>query len=403
MVTEAEIRELSLRSTLLNVAERVDAFIRHLRLNGFAIGRAQTELVLRLLRDDGFVDPAKVGERLKILLCTCAEDWRSFDALFEAYWYGKGIERPRAAPRSTRNPHGPHVQSIWRDHLADEDAPRRGEGLPQLESDAEKNVDGQASGRLIASRAALMRRVDLRHIVDPHQIQEAEVLAYRLAAAMRYRLSRRYRLDRRGARLNMRRTIRANLSRGGEPLKLIRQKTADRPVRLVVLLDVSGSMKHYNRFFLQFVKGLVGEWLDADAYLMHTRLVRVTDALRDRDVIRAMTRLGLLADGFGGGTKLGACLQTFNTVYAKRALNSRSVVMILSDGYDTGDASVMCAELSRLKRHVRRLVWLNPLLGWQSYAPVTRAMREAMPLIDCFAAANTLDALAAIEPQLRKL
>ncbi len=174
-------------------------------------------------------------------------------------------------------------------------------------------------------------------------------------------------------------------------------------MRIVVFLDVSGSMKAYSRFFLQFVKGLVCQWIDTDAYLFHTRLIRVTDALRERDATKAMMRLSLMAEGFGGGTKLGASLRTFNDAYAKRALNSRSVVIMLSDGYDTGPADRLARELARLKRRAPRLVWLNPLLGWRDYEPVTAAMAAALPFVDHFAAANTLESLAAIEPDLARL
>ena len=197
--------------------------------------------------------------------------------------------------------------------------------------------------------------------------------------------------------------MRRNLGRGGELIDLVRRRRRDRPVRIVVLLDVSGSMEQYSRFFLQFVKGLVGSWVESDAYLFHTRLVRVTDALRDRDPIRAMSRLALLAQGFGGGTRIAESLGVFNDRYARMALNSRSVVMILSDGYDTGDASAMSREMQRLRRRARRIVWLNPLLGWRGYEPVARAMAAALPHVDCFAAAHTLQALAAIEGELARL
>jgi uncharacterized protein with von Willebrand factor type A (vWA) domain len=116
-----------------------------------------------------------------------------------------------------------------------------------------------------------------------------------------------------------------------------------------------------------------------------------------------MTRLALRAEGFGGGTRLGPCLRVFNDRYAKAALSSRSVFIVMSDGYDTAPAEELAAELARLKRRVRRLIWLNPLLGWASYAPVNRAMAAAMPFIDHFAAAHSLDALAALEPELQAL
>ena len=162
-------------------------------------------------------------------------------------------------------------------------------------------------------------------------------------------------------------------------------------------------MKLYSRFFLQFVKGLVCEWIHADAYLVHTRLIRVTDALTEKDAVKAMTRLALMADGFGGGTRLGQSLKTFNDLYARQATDSRTVAIVLSDGYDTGAPELLQAELVRLKRRVRRLVWLNPVLGWRDYEPITRAMSLALPLIDHFAAANTLEALATIEDDLARL
>jgi uncharacterized protein with von Willebrand factor type A (vWA) domain len=272
-----------------------------------------------------------------------------------------------------------------------------------MESEGESDVDGDAPGRLIASERTTRMKTDLRHFTDPNEIAEAERLAHDLARAMRYRLSRRYRRDQRGVRLDLRKTIRANLSHGGEPITLIRKSRPNRPVRIVVFLDVSGSMKAYCRFFLQFVKGLVCAWIDTDAYLFHTKLIRITDAVRDTDSLKAMTRLSLMADGFGGGTKLGASLCQFNDNYAKRALNSRSVVIVLSDGYDTGTVNALSRELARLKRRAPRLVWMNPLLGWRHYQPVTAAMDAALPFIDHFAAANTLESLAAIEPELARL
>src|SRR5271166_2768855 len=114
---------------------------------------------------------------------------------------------------------------------------------------------------------------------------------------MRYRLSRRRMPARRGDTIDLRRTIRRNLSRGGEPIELRRKHRPERPVKLVVLLDASGSMEVYSRYFLNFVRGLIGRWLHADAFLFHTRLVHIADALRERDSGVARTRLSLMADG----------------------------------------------------------------------------------------------------------
>jgi uncharacterized protein with von Willebrand factor type A (vWA) domain len=245
--------------------------------------------------------------------------------------------------------------------------------------------------------------VDLRHAADPEQSALAERLAYRLARAMRYRLSRRRRLAHRGDRLDLRRTIRRNLGRGGEPVTLLERVRPERPVRVVMLLDVSGSMQPYSRFLLQFAKGLIRRWDESDVYLFHTRLVRVSEVLREKDALLAMSRLSLMAQGFGGGTRMSECLRDFNERHAKRALNSRTVFMIVSDGYDTGEPAQFVSELRRLKRRVRRVVWLNPLLGWAQYQPVTRTMHSALPYIDRFAPAHSLEALAAVEADLARI
>jgi len=383
-------------------ARRMIGFIDHLRSNDFSLGPGETEAALNLLADDSWLPPDRAKLGLRILLASREEEWQRFDDLFEAYWTrcGRVRERWQSKPKpgtATAKP------AIWQDHLSDgktaDRSKRPGARQEAVEGDEDNTEAGQ--GRLIATPESVLRRTDLRHFVDADEIKAAERLAYRLATAIRYRLSRRYRIGNRRPRPDLRRTIRANLSAGGDPIEIVEKARPDRPVRLVVLLDVSGSMQPYSRFFLQFVKGLVCSWLETEAFLFHTRLVRVTDAIRDKDSIRAMSKLALMAEGFGGGTKLGACLDIFNKSYAKRVLNSRTVTLILSDGYDTGSCDDLVDAL--MKKRGRRVVWLNPLLGWRDYEPVNKAMVAAMPLIDHFAAAHTLDALAAIEADLARL
>lgn len=383
------------------LAGRVAGFVAHLRRNDFALGPGESAAALDLLGDIDGCDPREVRLGLKSLLAGRKEEWERFDDLFEAYWRGRGrIRRRPAAPATdprSRTPPGP-----WRNHLAPPPA-RGAERARPPGAPGPDDGEARGRGRVVASRRSSLARTDLRHLADPVELAEAERLAARLARAMRHRISRRYRNAPRAPRLDLRRTVRRNLGRGGEPVDLVRRRRRDRPVRIVVLLDVSGSMEPYSRFFLQFVKGLAGAWAESDAFLFHTRLVRVTEAMRDHDPVRAMSRLALLAQGFGGGTRIAGSLAAFNDRYARAALNRRSVVMILSDGYDTGDASTMAREMQRLRRRVRRIVWLNPLLGWRGYEPVARAMAAALPFVDCFAPAHTLEALAAIEGELARL
>lgn len=394
----AESGTMARRMTL---TDRIIGFVDHLRANGFTVGTQESARIAAYLADRELPQLSEIRLELKILLVGSKEEWLRFDELFEAYFVSSGRVRTH-----TRRTTSPHVKNplrhapVWRNHLSDGQA---GSEAPKIESDAGGEATGEATGRLIAARQSVDRKTDLKHVVDPDEIRAAENLALRLAQAMRYRLSRRQRAARRGRSIDLRRTIRRALPRGGEPIELFRRRTPDRPVHILVFLDVSGSMKHYSRFFLQFVKGLVCGWMQSDAFVFHTRLIRVTDAVRDRNSARAMTRLALMTEGFGGGTKLGESLAVFNRSYARRLTNSRTVAIILSDGYDTGSAAELASELARLKRHVRRLVWLNPLLGWRNYAPVTAAMQAAQPHIDHFAAANSLDSLAALEPQLARL
>lgn len=380
-------------------AGRIAGFTAHLRLNGFALGPAETADAAALLAAMP-PDPAAARLGLRALLCGDRAQWERFDALFDAWWHGAGVKistpDPQRAPGKAR-------PALWNRVLpAEEGAPQR--GASARASDGTGDGDGAtASGRLVASDQRAIARTDLRHLATPDAIAEAELVAERLARALRHRLSRRRIPSSRGRRLDLRRTIRRNLAHGGEPLELVRRRRPDRPATLVLLLDVSGSMKLYSRFFLLFVRALVGSTLRADAYLFHTRLVRITDALRETDPLTAMTRLALMAEGFGGGTRIAGALKAFNDRHAAAAIDSRSVVIVMSDGYDTDPPERLAVEMARLRKRARRLVWLNPLLGWRDYAPVARGMAAALPFVDRFATAHTLASLAALEPELARL
>ncbi|MGI9520793.1 MAG: vWA domain-containing protein [Hyphomicrobiaceae bacterium] len=384
-----------------HLAKRIVQFIAHLRLNDFSLGASETITALEIANRIDICSPAELRGSLKILLTARRSEWEKFDDLFEAYWYAKGAVKRRPTSKSDHT--SSSVQSrLWQrnqEGLVDTKAQ-----LPQgLSTDESERQAERADGRVAAARQTSIAKSDLRRILNPDELTLAERLAERLARAMRYRLSRRMRLSKQRKRLDLRRSIRRNLSKGGEPFERVWRKRPDRPVRIVVLLDVSGSMQQYSRIFLQFVKGLIGVWSDSDAYLFHTRIVRITDALRDKDPIRAMTKVSLISAGFGGGTKIGECLRTFNDRYARAALNSRSVVVLLSDGYDTGDVSELVSQLRKLRRKARRIVWLNPMLGWQDYQPVARAMSAALPHIDTFAAAHSLEAIAALEAEFARV
>jgi len=248
-----------------------------------------------------------------------------------------------------------------------------------------------------------LAETDFRKIADPAAMDDAHALAERLARRMRTRFSRRERTSLKGRRIDLRRTIRRNISHGGIPIDLLRRKRKRKPLRLVVLLDASGSMSLYTAVFVRFIHGVLDNFREAEAFLFHTRLVHVSAVMRDKDVGRAFERLSLLAQGVGGGTRIGECLATFNRWHARSVIHSRTCVMIISDGYDTGPPEALDGEMRQLSRRCKRIVWLNPMIGWEGYAPEARGMRAALPYVDLFAPAHNIKSLAALEPYLARL
>ncbi len=229
-----------------------------------------------------------------------------------------------------------------------------------------------------------------------------ERLVESLARRMRRRLVRRERIQRIGTRLHLRHTIRTSLPFGGTPLRLAFRQRRRRQPRLILITDVSRSMSMYSFLFLRFARGIVTAFRDADAFACHTRLVHITDALRQPDQTRLAQSLALISQGWSGGTRLGASLATFVHDYG-RYLNSRTIVIIVSDGLDTGEPAELAHQLAALRERCRRLVWLNPLLGRPGYEPKTGAMLAALPHLDLFAPAHNLQSLAALESELATL
>lgn len=369
--------------------ERLSGFMAHLRLNGLKAGPQETALALDALAAVNAADPAEARLALKALLATSPERWAAFDTLFDAYWFAGGRERTRPAdrPRQSSRP------ALW-------DGPPRS-GTPGARSTEEGDApgggagEGEATGRLAGSRTEARQSRDLR---APDDLKEAARIADRLAHALRGRPSHRRRPAGKGD-LDLRRILRRSLARGGEPIDLPRRRRKVRPVRIAALLDVSGSMDLTTRPFLAFLKGLAATGLLASAHLVHTRLAPVTEALRDADGLRAAARLALMAEGIGGGTRLGTALRTFNDGAARRSVTGRTIVLLISDGYDTDPPEALAREMARLARRARRILWLNPLHG----AEPPRALAAALPHVDAHLPARHLADLAALEGEFRRL
>ena len=376
-------------------AARISGFIAHLRDNGMRLGVAETSLALSALCEVEAISPETSHQALKAVCTSCKEEAEKFGALFDSYWMDMGRVKQKIVQTAASN--GSDCVHSSRD-ANDEDGKGSGSASTPDGSDGQTESDGE--GLLIATKVSNLMHKDLRDIVDTDDIAEAEKVARKLGAALRDRRSRRRVAALKGDRLHFRKIIRASLATGGEPLKLMKKHRPDRPRKIVALCDVSGSMTIYSKVFLAFLMGLMKGDPTADAYLFHTRLVRITEALRDKDTMRAVGRMSLMADGFGGGSQIGPSIARFAKSYAKRFVDGRSVVLILSDGYDTSPPAVMGSALAHLKKRGCKIIWLNPLKGWRDYAPVADGMTAALPYLDLFCAANTLADLSVLDREV---
>jgi uncharacterized protein with von Willebrand factor type A (vWA) domain len=383
------------------VATKLAAFLRTLRDNAFAVGLREGQDAAALMAA-GYADqPGLLRSAFKHLFSANKSDWDRFDGLFDAFWLGRRVRSRSLTAGSTKAANSPSLKG-----LKDVRPERAGveamtDQMPSTdEAPDQQSGEGRMEG---ASSAEHLAEVDFRKLSDPEQIEQAHAVAARLAKAMRTRLTRRDQARRRGYRLDLRRTIHRNISHGGVPIHLVKRQRKQKPLRLVVLLDASGSMSMYTGVFLRFIHGVLDQFREAEAFLFHTRLAHVSDAMKEKDAARALDRLSMMAQGAGGGTRIGECLQTFNRWHAARVIHSRTCVMIVSDGYETGDARLLGREMAALAKRCRRIAWLNPMMGWDGYAPEAAGIKAALPHVDLYAPAHTLKSLTELEPYLAKL
>ncbi len=229
------------------------------------------------------------------------------------------------------------------------------------------------------------------------ELEEVARLAAQLARRLATRRSRRLTPSRRHGRVDLRRTMRGSLTRG-EPVELARRQRKILKTKLVVLCDVSGSMDLYSRLLVQFLYALQNQLGRMETFVFSTRLHRITEELRGQSYDRALARLGDVRD-WSGGTKIGESLRTFNQEW-RRLLDRDTVVLVLSDGWDTGDPAILSEALVQIRRRAAKVIWLNPLLGSPDYQPLTQGMVAALPHLDAFLPAHNLESLRALARHL---
>ena len=270
-----------------------------------------------------------------------------------------------------------------------------------IDSEQEDNDDSNADAleedentiALRFSSIETLRQKDFAVYTDT-ELREAEQFMSSLKLAGPPKRSLRLqKTNRKGSRHDIRRTMRAVLQNDGEPIERYWREPSTKLRRLVVLLDISGSMEPYARALLRFMHAAVVGRQRVEAFTLGTRLTRITRELANRDPDRALARTSAQVSDWSGGTRLGECLQNFNDNWGVGSLARGSIFVILSDGWDRGEPQVLAEQMLRLQRVAYRVIWVNPLKVSPGYAPLARGMAAAMPFIDDFVEGHSLEAL----------
>ncbi len=324
-------------------------------------------------------------------LITGEPDLETFDAAFNLFWR---YPRPefRAVTTDTETSESASLQELsdasdeqdiidqWLDNETTEDTP-------------EDTEDGSEEEAVAYSIEEMLSRKDFSEFTA-EDMEKAQEIVAKLAALLATKLSRRKVAGKRGKAIDFRRSWRKSLTHGGEPLTLIRKQQKIKKTKILLLCDVSGSMDCYAKFLIQFIYGMQQTLRAVDVAVFSTHLTDITGLLRQKGLAEGLNEVANVVPDWSGGTKIGESLLEFYRQFAPSFSAYRSVVILISDGWDRGDVEVLRRSMEMLHRHAYRLIWLNPLLGSDGYQPICRGIRTALPYVDYFLPAHNLESLA---------
>lgn len=350
------------------------------RINDLNVGIHENQEALIAATYGLWGDDHSFRYALKAIYCKNPEEYELFNKLYEHYWRDReGTRKGKTIFKNQSNVRKQSKASLVMMGV--------GKGSEGKQEEA-RNTSG-------ANSDESLRKTDFAKVA---QMDSAllEELAERLWQEMSLRLKRKTKMGKQG-RIDMQRTIRRNMGNGGNMLHLIRKQKAIQKYRLIILLDVSGSMDKYSFYLLKFIHTLRSNFEHVEAFIFSTNLIRITDYLDKKNLEETLLSMSQYANNWSSGTKIGLCLKRFNEQFAKRVLNGRTLTILLSDGLDTGSPDQLTEELEKIKLRTKKLVWLNPLKGMEGYQPIQRGMQAAMPSLHHFGAAHNIDSLLALE------
>ena len=364
-----------------NLGEALVAFCGFCRESGLKIGLSHVQEALDTAQEGFIADQSSLQYSLKSLFCVREEDFGIFDTCFNIFW------------RKSKHDYSHSINRNKTNLVKRSNASLVMMGFnPNASNDTVKDEASTVSG---ASRIETLKRTDFRMLANIDS-RELDDIVEMLLRQLNHRLKRKMRPTKKG-RIDLRRSIRTNLSNGDLIMELAYRNRKPEKFRLILLLDVSGSMDKYSFFLLRFIWSLKSQMKNIEAFVFSTRLVRITDFLHEREIEATLAELSEHANNWSGGTRIGDSLYEFNEKYSKRILNGKSVTIVLSDGLDDGDPENMSAQLKRIRMRTNKLVWLNPMKGNIGYEPIAKGMKAALPELDVFSSAHNLESLQELE------
>jgi hypothetical protein len=286
-------------------------------------------------------------------------------------------------------------------HLLDGNTSQAAQEIPT--AGAQEPGPGERRGVLAAYSPEEIETKPQSLEYERSELDAVRILGEQLRRAHPERLSRRQRPSRRRGQLDLRRTVRGALRHDGELLAPAWSSSSRRPRRLTLLCDVSGSMERYSRILLASLRAAVAAGIDAEAFAFATGLTRLTPALCERDIGRALEQARASVGDWSGGTRIGSTFETFNRTWGRRGLARGAIVVVFSDGWDRGDPEVLAKETRRLQLQARRLIWVNPRPAELEMQPLAIGMRAAMPYVDDFVPGHDPRAIAGLASIIRGL
>lgn len=384
------------------LSHNIAHFARALRRAGLPIGPGRVIDAIRAVEAAGFTEKVDFYWTLHACFVSRPEQRAVYDQVFRLYWRDPQFLEHMMTLLL------PALRGVQEDRLADAAEKRAAEALldgngidlPERESEGQEDeaqIEIDASSTM--SHEERLKTLDFEQM-SMAEVAEAKRMLARLALPVKPLVTRRMVADVAGRRIDARRTLRAALRQGGEITRLMRRAPAERWPNLVVLCDISGSMSQYSRLVLHFVHAVANRkgqgWARVHAFTFGTRLTNITRHLRNRDVDAALKAAGAEAQDWSGGTRIGTCLRGFNRDWSRRVLGQGAVVLLITDGLDRDDTGALAAEMERLHLSCRRLIWLNPLLRWDGFAPRATGIRAMLPHVDSFRAGHSIASLEAL-------